>query len=420
MVIRMCFNNKSLFGACKRIHSGSKAELRAPQRKYELLRKEKRFQFSIKTTQFVHKTAMNSMRYLSRGRVLLLVMALSCAAEDKDVYFDTFANCAQTNTVDYTSQVTVQAERNPEMASNSFSACEILFRASGPDDALCLQIDQLYFKNRDLKLNYYDAQEAAGNTPNRVFSDDTSDTFSVPMEICTTGRYASLALKPNVTGGAIASIKDIDINIKVRNMHGSRRTVYMDTDCGAVSGRREVDESQTVVVMNRHADRTADLPGVCQAVFKYTGEDKNKTVCLQYLQKEQYCNYKLKVLDGNLTTFAESHTYSCTSSEPKMWCSKGSYLTLELTREATLTASLEPADLFTVNVKDGVSGQNSETTTGNYKGPTSSTVFPDEPKPDGGLSWWVIALIVVGAIIVILVPVVFCCVKKSKVATVGV
>ncbi|XP_071098832.1 uncharacterized protein [Haliotis cracherodii] len=357
---------------------------------------------------------MNSMRYLSRGRVLLLVMALSCAAEDKDVYFDTFNNCAQTNTVNYTSQVTVQAERNPAIASSSFSACEILFRASGLDDALCLQIDQLEFKNNNLKLNYYDAQEASGNTPNRVFSDDASDDFSVPMEICTTGRYASLALEQKGSGPT-PSIKDISINIKVRNMHGSRRTVYMDTDCGAVSGKREVDESQTVVVMNRHADRTADLPAVCQAVFKYTGEDKNKTVCLQYLQKQQYCNYKLKVLNGNLSTYSPSHTYSCTSSQPKMWCSKGSYLTLELTRESPFTASLEPADLFTVNVKDGVSGQNSETTTGNYKGPTSNTVFPEDPKPtDDGLSWWQIALIVVGAIIVILVPVVFCCVKKSQ------
>ncbi|XP_067653554.1 uncharacterized protein [Haliotis asinina] len=338
------------------------------------------------------------MTFLGRCGLLLLVMTLACVAEDTDVYFDAFANCGQTNTVDLTSQVTVHAERNPDLSSSSFSTCEILFKASGLDDALCLQIDQLYFKNGNLKLNFFDAQESSGNTPTRVFSDDSGDSFSVPMEICSTGRYAALSLAQK-SSGMTASIKDVDINIKVRNMHGNRRTVYLDRDCGTVSGMREVDESQTVVVRNRHSDRTSDLPALCQAVFKYIGEDKNKTVCLQYLPKHQYCNFELNVLDGNLTAFSPAHTYSCTSSQPKTWCSKGRYLTLEMTRKAPLNASLEPADLFTINVKDGVKGK---------------TVFP---KPDNGhhdWKWWQIALIVVGVIAVILIPVICCCVLKSK------
>ncbi|XP_046549612.1 uncharacterized protein LOC124259525 isoform X2 [Haliotis rubra] len=350
---------------------------------------------------------------LSRGGVLLLVMTLSCVAADKDVYFDTFANCGQTNTINFTNQVTVHAERNPAMASSSFSTCEILFKASGPDDALCLQIDQLNFKNGNLKLNFFDAQEATGNTPARVFSDDSSDSFSVPMEICSTGRYAALSLAQKSTS-LTASIKDVDINIKVRNMHGNRRTVHLDTDCGSISGRREVDESQTVVVKNRHSDRTSDLPPLCQAVFKYTGEETNKTVCLQFLPKDQYCNFKLKVFEGNLTVFTLAHTYSCTSSKPKIWCSKGRYLTLEMTREAPFTASLEPADLFLINVKDGVKEMAGSPGSIDDNKTYGTTVFPTPDNGNHDWKWWEIALIVIGVVTVIAIPVICCCVKKSK------
>ncbi|XP_041356186.1 uncharacterized protein LOC121373568 [Gigantopelta aegis] len=299
--------------------------------------------------------------------VILMMTRLDLSlSTTQQLYLDTYINCDKTFEVNKVDEIVVEEEEKVYVNTRAAPQCTLTFKAKDPEGRLCVQITRLTFKNCNMELRFHDTLMV---TNERTTTFHCNESYSLPMEWCSTDRYMMLF---RFSESRQASVRDLDLIIIIRHISNRKRTVYLDAACNGVYPILQ----SVLTVNNRQLTGPDNLPQNCSATFKYVGEDKNYTACLVFHRQVTQCSYDLEVFDG----INKSHVYSCTQPNPSRWCSKSGTITLKMIRRE-VSRVIEPEHLFFLQVKDE----------------------PPAGFPSDGLSQEALTAVVVVSVIVLLV-----------------